>query len=310
MLTSADETDLLIPLFGGGGEGARFAPFLDRLLRRTQADTAALVIDDVVFEQGEGLGALVRGIRAAALRRGRVYALAELPGEDGGAGDARILRLPGDDPGWLAITRADGCRAADSALLSALAPYVGIALRQYRDQQRSAARAAASAAAFERAGAGWITLDGEGRVSDAAPGLAERFDAAGLRLRSGERFGGLAALSPGEASHAVVLSAAPRIEALLLPGDASRETLALCRFAAAGSDQAAPLFAELTGLPPREAEFAVALARGASIAEAGAALGLTLETARNYSKQAYAKLGLRGQADLVRRFWESGASLA
>ena len=52
------------------------------------------------------------------------------------------------------------------------------------------------------------------------------------------------------------------------------------------------------------------LARGRSIAEAGAALGLTIETARNYSKRIYAKLGLRGQAELVRRFYERGASLA
>ncbi|WP_374527509.1 helix-turn-helix transcriptional regulator [Novosphingobium sp.] len=308
MLTSADETDLLIPLLGGGADGARFASFLDRLIRRTQADTAALVLEGAVFERGEGLGTLVQCIRAAGLRRGRVYALAELTDEDGCADDARVLRLPGDDPAWLAITRADGCRAADSALLSALAPYVGMALRQFRAEQRHAAQAAASAAAFERAGAGWLLLDAEGRVVEVGPGLAERFEAAGLRLRVGERLGGFV---PGDAPRAAVLSVAPRIEAVLMPSDLpGAATMALCRFAAAGEQPSAPLFAALTGLPPREAEFAVALARGASIAEAGEALGLTLETARNYSKQAYAKLGLRGQAELVRRFWESGASLA
>jgi len=42
------------------------------------------------------------------------------------------------------------------------------------------------------------------------------------------------------------------------------------------------------------------MADGDSIAEAGEALGLTVETARNYSKRIYTKTGAQGQADLVR----------
>lgn len=38
-----------------------------------------------------------------------------------------------------------------------------------------------------------------------------------------------------------------------------------------------------------------------SIVEAGARLRLTPETGRNYSKRIYAKIGAKGQADLVRR---------
>lgn len=308
MLTSADETDLLLPLFGGGAGDARFAPFLQRLMRRTQADAAALVLGDRVFALGKSVSPLLQRIRTAGLRRGRVYALGELPDAADATGDARILRLPGDDPAWLLIAREDGCRAADSALLSALAPYVGIALQQYREVERAKAVEAASATAFARAGAGWFLLDGEGRVVETGPGMIERLNAYGIRLRVGERLAGLPA---GTGVRGAVLSADPRIEALLLPSDLpGAATLALCRFTQHGHEPPAPLFAQLSGLPPREAEFAVALARGASIAEAGEALGLTLETARNYSKQAYAKLGLRGQADLVRRFWESGASLA
>jgi DNA-binding NarL/FixJ family response regulator len=116
----------------------------------------------------------------------------------------------------------------------------------------------------------------------------------------------------------LVLHADPRVEAVIVCSDApGAAALALCRFARAagrfaraGDGAEQRNFARLTGLPRREAEFAVALARGASIAEAAAELGLTIETARNYSKQVYAKLGLRGQADLVRRFHESAASLA
>ena len=57
---------------------------------------------------------------------------------------------------------------------------------------------------------------------------------------------------------------------------------------------------DLFGLLPSEARLAWLLAQATSIAEAAAALGLTIETARNYSKKIYAKTGARGQADLVR----------
>ena len=72
----------------------------------------------------------------------------------------------------------------------------------------------------------------------------------------------------------------------------------------------AALLAQLSGLPRREAELALRLSQGRSIAEAAADMGLTLETVRNYSKRIYAQLGLRGQADLVRYVFESGAILA
>ncbi|MEJ2459021.1 MAG: helix-turn-helix transcriptional regulator, partial [Novosphingobium sp.] len=63
-------------------------------------------------------------------------------------------------------------------------------------------------------------------------------------------------------------------------------------------------------LPRREAELAVALNEGLSIAEAAERMGLTLETARNYSKRLYAKLGVRGQAQLVRLVSDSVAVMA
>jgi DNA-binding CsgD family transcriptional regulator/PAS domain-containing protein len=54
------------------------------------------------------------------------------------------------------------------------------------------------------------------------------------------------------------------------------------------------------GLSANEAALAHALSQGERLAEAGARLNLTVETARNYSKRIYAKTGARGQADLVR----------
>ena len=61
--------------------------------------------------------------------------------------------------------------------------------------------------------------------------------------------------------------------------------------------------------PRREAELAMALSDGLSIAEAASSLGLSLETVRNYSKRLYAKLGVRGRTDLVRLIQRSSVNL-
>ena len=53
-----------------------------------------------------------------------------------------------------------------------------------------------------------------------------------------------------------------------------------------------------------------ALSRGMSITEAAQDLGLTVETARNYSKKVYAKTGARGQPDLIRFVMRSVLAIA
>jgi len=67
---------------------------------------------------------------------------------------------------------------------------------------------------------------------------------------------------------------------------------------------------DLFGLSPSEARLAWAIAQGMSISEAAADLGLTVETARNYSKKIYAKTGARGQAELVRNILTGVLALA
>ncbi len=68
--------------------------------------------------------------------------------------------------------------------------------------------------------------------------------------------------------------------------------------------------ADLFRLLPSEARLALALSRGMSIAQAANDLGLTVETARTYSKTIYAKMGARGQPDLVRFIHRSVLMLA
>jgi DNA-binding CsgD family transcriptional regulator len=78
------------------------------------------------------------------------------------------------------------------------------------------------------------------------------------------------------------------------------------RFGARRHEQIAELF----GLLPSEARLALLISQGASLAEAADKLAITLETARSYSKRIYAKMGVRGQADLVRSILTSVLTLA
>ena len=79
--------------------------------------------------------------------------------------------------------------------------------------------------------------------------------------------------------------------------------------AAAQSTHASAAVARLFGLTPQEGKLALLLATGSSINEAAEHLGVAISAARNYSKNIYAKLNLRGQNDLIRLISKSFALL-
>ena len=104
---------------------------------------------------------------------------------------------------------------------------------------------------------------------------------------------------------------------LLVPSNvragATRPTPALVAYVHADKSSSADRVEQLGqmfDLIPCEARLALALSRGMSIAEAAVELGLTLESARTYSKRIYAKTGARGQADLVRFIHRSVLAIA
>jgi DNA-binding CsgD family transcriptional regulator len=365
-LTSTDETDLILPLYRGMHETPRFATFLERLRRRTEAEYVGLIIRreaDPLSETAEffagmdlrgkaralGIGELytLEGIHRERLRPGRVYAVSEFIDHDPaykarreasierlGIVDERVVRVSQEAgiSAWLILARGRPCTAADSALLSSLAPYVGVALRSLNAIERQRIEAALSAESLSRSGMGWILFDSAARVlSCDAAARRELHERAGISARVGERLQGIAATTAMRLADAatalaakgdspprtVVLSDHPRIEALLLPADGLADSdltmpamLALCRMPRTGAADRADRLAHLFDLPRREAQLAALLADGHSIAEAGEAMGLTLESARTYSKRVYGKLGARGQAELVRRVLESAAALA
>lgn len=369
-LTSSDETDLLLPLYSGAHEASRFATFLERLRRRTQAVHAGLIFrqGDVPMHEateifaGLDLKAEARRHDLAEvfildrlpydqLRPGRTYAISEFTDHDPaykalrktyaariGIVDERIVRIVVGDgtSAWLLIASSHECTARDSALLSALAPHIAIALENFLTAERQRIRAAVSGEGLARAGAGWIVFDREARVLEIDENLAGALHrATGIAPRLGERIRGLAVAVERElvaeaaataaaiaadrthASRGVTLTGDPRIDAVLRPAQALPAAaralpvmVAMCSLPAPRSADRAPRLAELHGLPRREAELAVALSDGQSIAEAAAAMGLTLETARNYSKKLYSRLGVRGQADLVRLLLTGPAAFA
>ncbi|MDO7842127.1 helix-turn-helix transcriptional regulator [Sphingomonas immobilis] len=334
-ITRQDETDLLTALHDGVLEDAPWATFLRRLRGRLRADDARLRIarpaapDLVALEffapAGHGTPAPVPAIAPfpaalARLRPNRVYGEEEIPADT--AAYRRILRVV-DDAGasaWLDVTRAQGAfSAADSAMLSQLGAHLAIALRTFVALTRARAGEAAAARGLERLGTGWVMLDRRGHVLGWSA-QAERLLHAvnpGWRGHDGAmRLGRAmdAAIARG-GHHAIRLRADPPVDAMLAPvADAAGAVItgAAVLIQVRGAPESGPAkpLADLLGVPLFEARLAARLAAGDSIAEGAEALGLTIETARNYSKRLYARTGTRGQADLVRAVLESGAPLA
>ncbi|MEJ2410296.1 MAG: helix-turn-helix transcriptional regulator [Novosphingobium sp.] len=360
-LTSRDETDLLLPLFRGLSEDARFSTFLERLQRRTGAEYIGLIQRSGVGPRAEvqefHVGIDLRAQAQAddpldthaldrfhydALRPGRVYSISEFFDHDPvyraertrrtqrlGIADERVVRIAdiGDVSAWLILARAKPCTAADSALLSNLVPYVEEALRVYVDLESNRVRASVSAQGLARSATAWMVMDREARLLSIDPRLDSWMKATlGYSPRIGERLRDLGVQTERELTAAathftgsdpgaprpLLLYEEPRLEALLSATTDMpyRSMLVLCRLPHARTPESVERLARLFDLPRREAELAVALNEGLSIAEAAERMGLTLETARNYSKRLYAKLGVRGQAQLVRLVSDSVAVIA
>lgn len=280
------------------------------------------------------------------LQPGRVYAVSEFADVDAeyaafraryigalGIADERIVRLAldGGISAWLLLARGAACTAADGALLANLAPYVALALRGFVHEERRRIEVEMNAVALARSGIGWLLLDREARLLAGEPGLTRYLSALpGFALRPGERLvlpnaagerilaetAARFARHPQAPVRALELCAEPRVHTVLAPSStqpAAASSLpvlqVICRRPRRSGPLDADVLAQLTGLSRREAELAVRLSAGRSIAEAAGDMGLTLETARNYTKRIYAQLDLRGQGDLIRHVLQSGVIL-
>jgi DNA-binding CsgD family transcriptional regulator len=247
----------------------------------------------------------------------------------------RMMRLmePSGVSAWITLSRRDGdfTPAAD-ALVAALAPYLRAALGSFIALERARTKASVANEAIRRMNFGWLALDSEGRIHDTDSNGAAVLAASNPLVRG--RGGKLTARSPeiareiAEAVAALSGDAHSRPRAIVLSRDPWLDMLLVATSVRGNTDGLGPSIVayvhadgwssadrceqlgQLFDLIPSEARLALALSRGMSIAEAAFDLGLTVESARTYSKRIYAKTGARGQADLVRFIHRSVLAMA
>lgn len=283
------------------------------------------------------------------LTEGRLYATQDLLKQGNPAHDAyrrdvlepsgmnvirlmRVMEVTGVNV-WLTLGRPTGDFSGEhDALVQALAPYIRTALRCFVALERERFNASVAAEAIRRLNFGWFTLDATGAILDSdAQGamLLDRSDilqrGPGRRLMARtadvdrEILGAIKAIAtdPRGRPRALILNQDPWLDMLFVP--INRRSIspgpapALIAYVHGDSWSSADRcdqIAELFALLPSEARLALALSRGMTIAEAACDLGLTIETARTYSKKIYAKTGARGQPDLVRFIHRSVLAIA
>ena len=272
------------------------------------------------------------------MRPDRVYSLDELV-ETGGANAARFraeilapmgivtmrsMRIGLDDrfDAWLVVAARTRLGPQVGGLMTMLVPHLHVALRVLDEMERARARSAVSTDALSRLNFGWISIDGMGRVIDMDDAARQMMQRSGA-LRVG-RYDRLVPASPAAdrqitalvrkfasdpraTPRAINLSQDPWIDILVSP--IRIDTLASTNKAVAviyfrgdriSSADRQQQLVDLFDLTSSEARLAWLMTQGKTIAEAAEEQGLTIETARNYSKKIYAKTGARGQVDLVR----------
>ena len=277
------------------------------------------------------------------MREGRVYALPELVDASdparrslvekvlapAGPGHLRSVRITGagGTNAWLTIVAEQDFTAAAGSLLSRIVLHFRIALNGLIELERERLRSSISSEAMGRLNFGWLTLDVRCRIVDTTPNVEQIFRRTTL-MRRGRydrlTFASVAidrevtalvkAFAAGGESRprAFQLSrdpwmdifVAPVPERLLTPGSTSAAIVYVSGDLWSRADRCDQLV-DLFGLLPSEAALAWAIAQGRSIAEAAQELGITVETARNYSKKIYSKTGAGGQAELVRIIFTS-----
>ncbi len=336
------ETELLVPLHDGVFEQPMWQTFLARLRQVAGADYAGIWLKadegrEIVRLETGGPRPLVEGLlgKDTPLRAGRAYARSDLAGAIAPDGPhLQAMRLAGGTGlEALVLLAAEEPLGADIAsLLTALAPHVTVALRVLDAMERERARSEMSAEAFARINFGWISLDAKCRIVDCDAQAQRVLQQSGL-LRRGHYdrltpsdpqvdrqltalvrdFAG----NPRARPRAINLSHDPWIDTLVAPlriealaGGTDAVAAVYIRGDRSSSADRHEQLVDLFDLTPSEARMAWSMAQGLTIAEAAREHGLTIETARNYSKKIYAKTGARGQVDLVRHVLTGVLALA
>ncbi|MGY6703523.1 helix-turn-helix transcriptional regulator [Roseinatronobacter sp.] len=311
-----EDSALLLKLGDVASHGSDWADFLGEFATLFQTDAALLFVPPQVWGWDRTgtrrTDPMPMPLLFAGLRAGRVYSGEELRdralaqdmkwlGTDNRAVGLRLAH----GPACLVLRRDKlAFRAADTARLAAFAPHIAQALDQWHVMQAVVLKLNRLNDISRRVGVGGVALDVVSAVI-----LDVDQTAASLLLENG--LDARAVLDRARLHTApAVVALGPGLEMLLLAEEArAGQVMAYLRQTDAALPDAARIAAAL-GISRAEARLARALGEGASLNAAAARLGLTVETARNYSKRIYARSGLRGQAALVRYLWCSALLLA
>ena len=279
-------------------------------------------------------------IRYRLLQSGKVYKVNELMNLDdpeqaafrqaylerGGVEYSRYMRV-GDPQGvsaWLIILR-DSCdfSSADESRLEALARHLAIAVRNFSTLETARFQSVMSERALRHAGICWAAFDKDGRFISADPqGETMMAEITGHSPILGQRLMPIddatdraiiqACADFAENTHAYsrVANIGPPFDLkILLSSFRSRPLtgLALPTMMAlwradkpAGQNIRADMLTTAFGFNKSEARFAISLLKGRSIKDAATDNGLTIMSARQYSKSLFAKAQAKGQPDLIR----------
>ena len=206
-------------------------------------------------------------------------------------------------------------------LLTSLAPFLGQALQSWRALAEDRARAALHVDLTRNLGAGAIVFTATGLIAEISDVARERLKTANdirllpqgrLDLASGDKAQALrdaiaATLRPRAKTVALELSTDPPLGLLLAPGNWAGQPAAIGYLRQTLDANALPpeIWAQSLGLRQSEARLAALLCDGASLKEAAAQLGWTIETARSASKQIFARTGVTGQPALIAKMLTS-----
>jgi len=309
-----EDSDVLVDLYRGAGEVPPWQGFLNRLGDRAKA--VLVILPEGAKSQGfqvfpDGTDLPFTTDALLRMRYQRVYAAEELSGPRAFA-FARILRVRVD--AWLIVGR-DGAEfpAAFTLMMSGLGPHLTVAVASYLVQSQMRETAALADRMGAKFQTGVLTVNMAGIILTASAFALQLLantetvfgqigSKLGLPMPAAKTLSDRLQEYENRTDQGVIAVQIENLQMLIQPYHMGRNPTALVHLRAITPSTAtgAATLAQLAHITPSEARFALKLAEGLTIAEAGAALGLTLETARNYSKQIYFKMDLRGQSDLIR----------
>ena len=202
-------------------------------------------------------------------------------------------------------------RSADGQMLHSLAPFLGQAMGLWLDRQRERAGVQISDTMLTALGGGWLILDKTGKILRLSASLATDFEAAeGLPLKFVEPAISSAfteAFAQAVAGEEPVALSLNQGEMLLtqIEHDNAPAILGWLRITPKCALISAKVFAHHFGVSISEARLAILICDGHSLKAAAAMLGWTEQSTRTCSKSLFARTGVRGQPDLVRRILNS-----